>query len=180
MSQVITNGPLSENVSAFLGKAGYAAASVVRTALFSFIWWALTNGDASSWWLGVPAIVLAVMASLTLIPPVPLLWSAWFRFVPLFFIRSLIGGIDVAWRAFHPRLPIAPDLIEYPLILPPGLAQVVLVNTVSLLPGTLSVELSQSVLKVHVLDGGYDFKMEIVAIEQQVMRMFGLDGCGGK
>lgn len=156
---------------------------VTRSVLFSLIWWALTDADASSWWIGVPAVVLAVIASMALIAPVPLVWSAWFRFVPFFFIRSLMGGMDVAWRAFHPRLPIAPDLIEYPLRLPPGLAQVVIVNTVSLLPGTLSAELNRSVLKVHVLDRENDFITELVTIEQYVARMFGLcwneDG-GGK
>ncbi|WP_372880585.1 Na+/H+ antiporter subunit E [Psychromonas sp.] len=145
----------------------------MRVALYSLIWWVLTNGDASSWWFGVPAVVFAVIASMTLTSPLPLVWSAWFSFVPFFFIRSLMGGIDVALRACHPRLPIAPDLIEYPLRLPPGLAQVVMVNTVSLLPGTLSTELSPGVLKVHVLDGeGERLQMTLLAIEQHVARMF--------
>jgi len=149
-------------------------AIVWRSILFLLIWWVLTDGSLSSWWIGGPAVVLSVMASMALIPPVPLMWSAWLRFVPFFLLRSFTGGLDVARRAIHPRLPIAPDLIEYPLSLPPGLAQVVMVNTVSLLPGTLSAELKQSVLKVHVLDGANDFKRELEAVEQHVARMFGL------
>ena len=172
MSRAIKNGFLSEKPSGFPGKVYYGRVIAARGGLYSLIWWVLTNGDGSSWWFGVPAVVLAVITSMTLIPPVPLVWSAWFNFVPFFFIRSLMGGVDVAWRVFHPRLPIAPDLIDYPLRLPPGLAQVIMVNTVSLLPGTLSTELSTGVLKVHVLDGGDDFKMELVAIEEHVARMF--------
>ena len=80
----------------------------------------------------------------------------------------------MAWRAFHPRMPIAPDLIEYPLRLPPGLAQVFMANTVSLLPGTLSAALERSVLKVHVLDGRKDFLTELESLEQSVARMFGV------
>ena len=56
-------------------------------------------------------------------------------------IDILKGGVYVAWRAFDPRMPITPELIEYPLRLPPGLPRVILVNMVSLLPGTLSAEL---------------------------------------
>jgi len=167
----------------YVGESNYWLTIATRGILFSLIWWVLTDGDVSSWWIGIPAVVFAVMASMALIPPLPLVWSAWFGFVPFFLIRSLMGGIDVAWRAFHPRLPIAPDLIEYPLRLPPGLAQVVMANTVSLLPGTLSAALAQSVLKVHVLDGENDFKKELVEIEQHVARMFGLcrnENGGGK
>jgi len=89
-------------------------------------------------------------------------------------MNSLIGGIDVAWRAFHPRLPIAPDLIEYPLRLPPGQSQVFMANTVNLLPGTLSAALDRNIMKVHVLDSQKDFLSELEAVEQNVARIFGL------
>lgn len=80
--------------------------------------------------------------------------------------------MDVAWRAFHPRMPIAPDLIEYPLRLPPGLPQVFMANTISLLPGTLSAELDQGILQIHVLDSQKDFLAEVKMVEHNVARMF--------
>jgi multicomponent Na+:H+ antiporter subunit E len=175
VNRIKKNGsPLSDKSSGFPGKGYKGSTLATRGVLFSLIWWVLSNGDVSSWWIGVPAVVFAVMASVALIPPTPLVWRAWLGFVPFFLIRSLMGGVDVAWRAFHPRLPIAPELIEYPLRLPPGLPQVVMVNTVSLLPGTLCAELGKGMLKLHVLDGGHDFKSELEAIEQHVVRMFGL------
>ena len=88
-------------------------------------------------------------------------------------MRSLLGGADVAWRAFHPGMPIAPDFIEYPLRLPPGLPQVFMANTVSLLPGTLSAALDRSVLKVHVLDSRRGVLTELETMERSVARMFG-------
>jgi multicomponent Na+:H+ antiporter subunit E len=72
-------------------------------------------------------------------------------------------------------MPITPELIEYPLRLPPGLQRVILVNTVSLLPGTLSAELGGQVLKVHVLDSLGDFLVELQALEQRVGCMFRSD-----
>ena len=145
---------------------------VARTSLFALIWWVLSDGATASWWIGAPAVLLAVIASVALVPPIPLVWSELLRFVPFFLQRSLLGGTDVAWRAFHPRLPIAPDLIEYPLQLPPGLPQVFMVNTVSLLPGTLSAALEHNVLKVHVLDRQKSIVTELKALEQIVTRMF--------
>jgi len=42
---------------------------VSRGGLFSLIWWVLTDGTVSSWWIGVPAVLLAVSSSIALIPP---------------------------------------------------------------------------------------------------------------
>ena len=145
---------------------------VSRALLFSLLWWALTDGTAGSWWIGAPAVAGAVIISVTLVPPLGLVWREVMGFVPFFLWHSLKGGVDVAWRAFHPRLPITPELIEYPLRLPPGLPRVILVNTVSLLPGTLSAELGGQVLKVHVLDSLGGFLAELEALEQRVGCMF--------
>jgi multicomponent Na+:H+ antiporter subunit E len=145
---------------------------VSRALLFSLLWWALTDGTAGSWWIGAPAVAGAVIISVTLVPPLGLVWREVMGFVPFFLWHSLKGGVDVAWRAFHPRMPITPELIEYPLRLPPGLQRVILVNTVSLLPGTLSAELGGQVLKVHVLDSLGDFLAELEALEQRVGCIF--------
>jgi len=143
-----------------------------RGLIFSLIWWVLSGAPAQSWWIGGPAVAIAVFVSIALIPPRVVVWHEFFRFVPYFLLRSLVGGIDVAWRVFHPRIPIAPDLVEYPLRLPAGLPRVIMINTVSLLPGTLVADEDQRVLKVHVLDGRSDFKTELVSLEQSLARMF--------
>lgn len=156
---------------------------ISRLGLFALIWWILTDGAAPSWWIGVPAVLLAVITSAALIPPVSLVWYEFLRFVPFFLVRSLTGGVDVAWRAFHPGMAIAPDLITYPLRLPPGLPRVFMANTVSLLPGTLSVELGSNFLQVHVLDARKEFLPELEKVEQGVARIFGAslkDSKGGE
>lgn len=145
-----------------------------RGGLFTVMWWILSDAAVLSWWIGVPAVLLAVITSMVLLPPGPFVWYAFLKFVPFFLVRSLLGGVDVAWRALHPDLPIAPDLIEYPLRLPPGLPQVFMANTVSLLPGTLSAELSANCLKVHVLDGGKDIQSELRLLEHHMARMFAI------
>lgn len=148
--------------------------AVSRGLLFALLWWMLTDGNAQSWWVGVPVALFAVIASMALLPPVPLVWRELFKLAPFFVWRSLQGGTDVAWRAFHPGMPISPELIDYPLRLPPGVPQVILANIVSLLPGTLSAMLDGQTLKVHVLDNRGDFVTELKALEQRVARMYGV------
>lgn len=149
------------------------SAIVSRSLLFSIMWWALTDGAVGSWWIGAPAVVCAVIVSVVLLPSSGIVWLEVMGFVPFFLWHSLKGGVDVAWRAFHPRMPITPELIEYPLRLPNGLPQVMLVNTVSLLPGTLSADLDGRVLKVHVLDSRGDFLTGLKVLEQRAGRMWG-------
>jgi len=96
------------------------------------------------------------------------------QFIPFFLWRSLVGGVDVARRAFHPRLPISPGMAVHRWRLPPGLPRTLMANTVSLLPGTLSTGLDERQLHVHVLDQTGSFVAELIMIEQRVAKLFGL------
>lgn len=146
----------------------------IRAALFALMWWMLTDGALDSWLVGTPVILFATVVSVLLLPP--LLWSltGTVRFVPFSLWRSLSGGVDVARRALHPRLPISPGLFHHRWRLPPGLPRVFMVNTVSLLPGTLSLELDANCLQVHVLDEGKGLLSELEKVEQRVAAMFGI------
>lgn len=92
----------------------------------------------------------------------------------LHFLRaSLLGGIDVASRALHPRLPLEPALVVHPLSLPPGLPRTLMLSVVSLLPGTLSVAIdTDDRLHVHVLVRGADHGL--ADLERRVARLLSL------
>jgi multicomponent Na+:H+ antiporter subunit E len=143
-----------------------------RVAAFTFMWWMLTAGSVNSWLVGTPVVLVATLISMVLVPPFSCSVVGSVRFVPFFIWNSLRGGVDVAWRAFHPQMPIAPGLIDFPLRLPPGMSRVFMVNTVSLLPGTLSVKLGANCLKVHVLDTRKNVLSELMTLEQIVATMF--------
>jgi multicomponent Na+:H+ antiporter subunit E len=147
---------------------------VMRGVIFLFTWLILTNGDILSWWIGLPAVMLTTMISIILLPPTHLVFLRVIWFVPLFFIYSFKGALDVAWRVFHPHLPISPGLIKYPLSLPPGVAQVLMTNLVSLVPGTLTAQLEHNVLTIHVLDIQNDFNTQLIEIEQHLEKIFSL------
>ncbi len=145
-----------------------------RTALFALLWWILTDGARDSWLVGVPVVLSATLASLVLLPPFSWSLIGIARFVPFFFWRSLYGGVDVARRALHPRLPISPDMYEHRWQLPPGLPRVFMANTVSLLPGTLSAELDEEYLRIHVLYETSTFAQDLSVLEKYVAGVFGL------
>ncbi len=146
----------------------------LRAVLFALMWWTLTDGEVGSWLVGTPVILFTTLVSVLLLPPFSWSLPGVVRFVPFFLWRSLYGGVDVARRALQPRLPISPGLFDHRWRLPPGLPRVFMANIVSLLPGTLSVELGANCLQVHVLDERKDFLSELEKVEQRVAAMFGI------
>ena len=151
-----------------------ASRSIILTVVcFAALWWLLNEGNTLSWLIGIPAVALATAAWTLAVPSTPVVWYEVFRFLPFFFFRSVLGGMDVAWRTFHPRKPLAPDLIRYPLRLPDEVSRVMLINSISLLPGTLSAELGQDYVVVHVLDKHKDYNAEFAALEGHIARLTG-------
>ncbi|MEF8830938.1 MAG: Na+/H+ antiporter subunit E, partial [Halobacteriales archaeon] len=61
-------------------------------------------------------------------------------FAGAFLWELLTANLDVAYRVLHPSLPIEPDVIELPLRIETDAAITTLANSISLTPGTLTME----------------------------------------
>lgn len=144
------------------------------TIVLAALWLAL-NG-LSGWLLGLLVSLAGGVAGAWLVPAHPYPWRP-HRLLgfALFFVRaSLAGGVDVAWRAMHPRLPIEPTWLEYPLSLPPGQPRTLMISVVSLLPGTLSADLKDDqLLVVHGISGSP--RQSVEALEKRISWLFSLD-----
>ena len=145
----------------------------VHALAFVALWAILAGGRG--WSVGAPFVVLAAVTSCLVAP-----MSRWSlvglaRFLPYFVWSSLRGGIDVAIRVLHPQLLIEPALVRYELRLDDTAARVMMADTVTLLPGTLSADLDDHVLVVHVLNTGAPFTKALEALEQRIADLFGLD-----
>lgn len=151
-------------------------AALWRGALFALLWWALTDGRPGSWGVGAPSVALAAWASLVLLPPQPTRVSGLglMRFVVFFLMESLRGGVQVAAFALRPRMDLKPAFHEVPLRLAEGFGRILLVNTLNLLPGTLSVELESDRLCLHVLDDTAPTEAEVRTAEARIAHMLGL------
>jgi multicomponent Na+:H+ antiporter subunit E len=149
---------------------------LLRSILFALLWWILTEGRLDSWGVGLVSIVLALTASLILLPPSLSRFSltGLISFLIYFLGQSLKGGIQVALIALRPRLDLYPVVqIIYPR-LPKGVSRVILVTILNLLPGTLSVSLSKESLRLHILDGRRPVEAEVRDTELRIARMLGL------
>ncbi len=148
---------------------------VVRIAAFGGLWFVLTEGDTYAWWLGALVVAVATAASIVLWPRFGLRPVGLARFLPFFLKQSLLGGVDVARRALDPRLPLDPGFVDCPLRLPPGVARVALADTMSLVPGTVSVELRDHALRLHVIDQSLPAAQTLRRLEALLADVFGFE-----
>jgi len=153
------------------------AERVLWFGALAVLWMLLNPGDGQSWLVGLPVVAMATHIAMKLHSPLASRVSLQgaVRFVCFFAWQSLRGGWDVARRAFHPRLPLNPGLVQYRLRLPKGPERILLLNITSLLPGTVSAGLDGDTLLLHALDGGPAVSEGMLALEARVADLFALE-----
>ncbi len=82
------------------------------------------------------------------ISPVRMFWLL--LYVPVFFYYMLIANFDVVYRALHPKMPIKPGIVKIKTKLKTDSGITALANSITLTPGTLTVDLTDDgFLYVH-------------------------------
>jgi multicomponent Na+:H+ antiporter subunit E len=163
----------------------FVTAFVQRLVVFALLWWILTGVGHEAALFGAPFVVFAALlgtlmrfrarpGSAPLWPARPL---ALMRLIGFFLWHSLRGGVDVTIRAFRRPLPLKPDLIDYPLRLPPGQAPILMASMVSLMPGTLAV-VGAGRLRVHVLDRTNRWHRDLERLERRICAVYGISDLG--
>ena len=74
------------------------------------------------------------------ISPVRLFWLL--VYVPVFFYYMMKANLDVVYRALHPKMPIKPGIVKIKTILKTESGITALANSITLTPGTLTVDLT--------------------------------------
>lgn len=149
--------------------------------LFYGLWLLLCQFRADFLLPGIAAAALAATSS-------RLIWRKGGRRLSLFGLpgyllhflwRSLVGGVDVAARAFHPRLPLSLGFLRYCFRSADGTEQVAFSDAVTLMPGTLVVRLDQKEALFHVLSTETTSREELEEEERHVKGLFQRGGRDG-
>ena len=151
---------------------------------FLVVWFAVT------WAFDVPSIAVGVvLAALIafmlrdveldevplLLMPVRLFWAL--AYIPVLFLYVVRANLDVAWRVLHPRLPIRPGIVRARTTLKSPGARVLLANSITLTPGTLSVDIEDDMLYVHRIyvprdDADGETELSLERFESFLRRIF--------
>lgn len=152
----------------------YLVAFGRRSLMIAAVYWIVAEGRVVAPPLAAVMILAAVAISLALLPAgrVRLRILSLLSFALWFFVAAVRGGIDVAFRAVSPSLPLVPGFIEFHTRLTNSAAQVFFANTISLLPGTLSVALQEDRLSIHALDIEQPLHERLRDLEDRVAAVF--------
>jgi multicomponent Na+:H+ antiporter subunit E len=151
---------------------------LARAAGFLGFWLILSEFSAVDLLVGVLAALMAALVSLRLLPPGQRTFRpvAFAGLAVRFFRQSIWAGIDVAWRALDPRLPLRCGLVSYRPRLPPGPARNAFLTMMSLLPGTLPCGPDgEDGLTVHCLDVSQPVVEQLTIEETAFLRAIGHD-----
>jgi multicomponent Na+:H+ antiporter subunit E len=70
-------------------------------------------------------------------------------YLVIFTWECIKANFDVAYRVLHPKMPIKPGIVKVKLNLKTNIARSILANSITMTPGTISVDLIGDVLYVH-------------------------------
>ncbi len=151
-------------------------AIVIRVGIMSLLWFVLAEGEFRYWGLVLLAVLGGAGASLLLIPSSGIGFSirGWAKFIPFFLWQSVLGGVDVALRSIAIPIRLDPGYVQVDFRLADEPARVFIANTMSLMPGTLSVSLQGDQLRMHVLDRSMPNAERVREVEAHAARMFRL------
>jgi len=74
----------------------------------------------------------------------------WFLvYLVVFLWECLKANIDVAYRVLHPAMPIRPGIVKVKTTLKSDMAKMLLANSITMTPGTISVDIIDDYLYIH-------------------------------
>ena len=145
--------------------------ALARGAAFLVFWIILLpSAKPADLMVGGLAIFAATWASLVLLPPEAgrLRFGGLLAMLPHFLWQSVLAGVDVARRAFDPRMPLRPGFVSYPVGFRSSTARNTFTTITSLLPGTVPCGVENGALVYHCLDTSQPVVAELAAEEQRL------------
>ncbi len=89
-------------------------------------------------------------------------------------IDIVIANINVAIIVLSPKMPISPGIVIMRCDLERSLSRVLYVNSITLTPGTITVELEGNLLIVHALTEDVAHDVEDWALYRRLMEVEGI------
>ncbi len=134
--------------------------SILISVITIFVIWVLLNGKFTSEVFISGALVSVLVAimffrSYNIFEALKLNPKAimyWFVYIFVFLMELVKSNFDVAFRVISPKLPINPGIVEVKTKLKSKLGRMILTNSITLTPGTFTVELIDDRIFIHWID----------------------------
>jgi multicomponent Na+:H+ antiporter subunit E len=123
--------------------------------------WVVLSGFFDAFHLGLGVLSVALVVGMN--PPIsapgeaaPTLprWGRVLVYIPWLAMEMMLAAVDVARVVLRPRMPLSPRLVRFRSRQPNEVARVILGNSITLTPGTLTVDIDGDEYLVHALTEG--------------------------
>ena len=146
---------------------------------FAFVW----SLDVPDLLAGIVVAFLVVWLFSDIFPaeigrifhPIRLFWLI--VYLPVFAWQVVKSNLDVTYRVFHPEIPIRPGIVKVKTVLKTDIAKTFLANSITLTPGTLTVDFIDDNLYIHWIniisdDPEVETKIIVSKFEKYLKRIF--------
>lgn len=150
--------------------------------------WLLMSGKYDAFYITLGVISVGVVMSLDAIikrhmffpDEVDSLRTLRYAYLPVFAVwllwQVILSGIHVAKLILDPKLPIATAIVTFQVDLPNPQARVILANSITLTPGTLTLSVDGDRFTVHALSpASYEGILD-GSMPDKVLRLFRAEG----
>ena len=131
--------------------------NITLSFILLFITWMLLNSSIDIQTIGV-GIVVSLFVSFAICSKCEVFTDVnlspkgivyFFAYFFVFLVALIRSNFDVAKRVISPSLPINPGIVEVETKLKSKIGRLVLANSITLTPGTLSIEIEDNKLFIH-------------------------------
>jgi len=82
-------------------------------------------------------------------------WFWFIVYIPVFLWEMTKANLDVAYRVLHPKMPINPGIVKVKTKIQSDMGRTFLANSITLTPGTFTVDIKDELLYIHWINVKY-------------------------
>ncbi|MBU1423109.1 MAG: Na+/H+ antiporter subunit E [Bacteroidetes bacterium] len=83
-----------------------------------------------------------------------------------------MANLQVAYLVIHPKMPIDPFLVTFETKLPTSAAKVILGNSITITPGTITIDIEHDKFLVHCIIPGTAGSLENGQMQSRIMKLY--------
>ena len=159
-------------------KAGFQ--NFIATFVMLIAFWALLSGKFDTFHLSLGVICSLIVAYLShdllfanvRVGDGRIIAKRFLRYIPWLMREIVTANFYVAYLALSPRMPIDPQIITFRTKLESDISWVTLANSITLTPGTITIDIEDREFMVHALDSKVAGDLDTGEMEDRVAHIF--------
>jgi multicomponent Na+:H+ antiporter subunit E len=152
----------------------------ISTSLILYGFWVLLSGHFDTFHLTLGVICSLLVAHLShdllfanvRVGDIRLVIIRFILYIPWLICQIVSSNIHVALLALNPKMPIEPQILQFSTKLESDISWVVLANSITLTPGTITMDIKEGEFYVHALDKKVAEDLKAGEMEDRVAHVF--------